>query len=408
MTPSAAPTLPDLGIPQPPDSGVRVLVAMSGGVDSSLAAEMLHRAGYGIVGVNMRTHRLSPEELAMGARIKTCCSPTDAKDARACADRGDFPFYVLDVEPSFERDVIDPFIRAYQSGRTPNPCVLCNNHVKLGLLLDKARLWGCDYVATGHYARRARHPETGRWTLRRAADLAKDQCYYLYGLSQDQLARIVFPLGDLTKAEVRTRARDCSLPTADKAESQEICFIPDNDYRRFLRGRFEERGIAMPRGQFVATDGRVLGPHDGIAFYTVGQRRGIGIAQPPNADGSPVEPWYVVAIHPDTHTVVLGPREALMSDGLEADGLNWMGWAGLDGPRRALVQVRYRATPAAAVIEPTDDPDRVRVRFDEPQRAISPGQATVFWDEGGHVLGGGWIARALEAGGSASGETRIS
>ncbi|MDK2972595.1 MAG: tRNA-uridine 2-sulfurtransferase [Candidatus Sumerlaeota bacterium] len=363
----------------------RVLVAMSGGVDSSLAAELLRAEGYDIIGVNMRTHRLSPEEKAMGAAIRTCCSPVDAKDARACADRGAFPFYVLDVEPAFERDVIDPFIRAYMNGRTPNPCVLCNNFVKLGLLLEKARLWGCSQVATGHYARKVRHPETGRWTLKRAADTQKDQCYYLYGLTQEQLGTLLFPLGELTKSEVRERARASALPTADKPESQEICFIPSNDYRGFLRKRFAERGVAMPRGKFVSTTGEVLGEHEGIAFYTVGQRRGIGIAGP--------HPLYVVGIDVAANNVIVGPREEVLFDGLEADGLNWMGLAGLDAPRRVRVQIRHRHAAQAALLSPTGDADTVRVSFDEPAQAVAPGQAVVFWDEDDHVLGGGWIVR---------------
>jgi len=373
-------------MPLQTEQATRILVAMSGGVDSSLAAVLLREQGHEIVGVNMRTHRLSPEEKAMGARIKTCCSPVDAKDARACADRGEFPFYVLDVEPDFERDVINPFIEAYRTGRTPNPCVLCNNHVKLGLLLEKASMWKCELVATGHYARKERHPETGRWTLRKAADDNKDQCYYLFGLTQEQLARIIFPLGELTKAEVRARAREAILPTADKPESQEICFIPDNNYRRFLRKRFAEEGVEMPRGKFVSTRGEVLGNHEGIAFYTVGQRRGIGIAGP--------EPWYVVGIDAENNNVVLGGRDEVFSDGLVADGLNWMALPGIDGPVRARVQIRYRHSPEWATIEPSENTDEVRIVFDEPARAVSPGQAVVFYDEQDRVLGGGWIRRA--------------
>jgi tRNA-specific 2-thiouridylase len=360
---------------------------MSGGVDSSLAAVLLGEQGHDVVGVNMRTHRLSPEEKALGARIKTCCSPVDAKDARSCADRGGFPFYVLDVETAFERDVIDPFIRAYLSGRTPNPCVLCNNHVKLGLLLEKARLYGCEAVATGHYARKVRHPATGRWTLARARDLNKDQCYYLYGLTQDQLAVLLFPLGELTKSEVRERARLADLATADKPESQEICFIPDNDYRGFLRRRFLETGREIPRGRFLHVDGRDLGEHEGIPFYTVGQRRGLGFATG--------EPLYVVSIDAVGHNVIVGPREAVLFDGLAADGLNWMGLEGIDGPLRARVQIRHRHAPAAATIEPGPEPGEVRVWFDEEQRAVAPGQAVVFYDDEDRVLGGGWIARPL-------------
>ncbi len=365
----------------------RVLVAMSGGVDSSLVGALLNDEGYEIIGVNMRTHRLSPEELARGPQIRTCCSPTDAKDARACADRGNFPFYVLDVEPAFERDVIDPFIRAYMSGRTPNPCVLCNNHVKLGLLLEKAVLYGCEKVATGHYARKERHPETGRWTLCKAADRNKDQCYYLYGLTQEQLDVILFPLGDMTKAEVREKAREYFLPTAEKPESQEICFVPDNNYRRFLRERFAEQNIDMPRGQIIDTRGNVLGEHEGIAFYTVGQRRGIGIAAK--------EPLYVVEIDAANNNILVGKRHELLFDGLEADGLNWMGLAGLDAPRRARIQIRYRHEPVWGEISPTDDRDKVRIWFDEPVPAVSPGQATVFWDAEDRVLGGGWIIHGI-------------
>ncbi|MCB2156699.1 tRNA 2-thiouridine(34) synthase MnmA [bacterium] len=371
-------------------SNPRVLVAMSGGVDSSLAAVLLRRDGYDIVGVNMRTHRLTPEEIARGPQIKTCCSPTDAKDARACADRGDFPFYVLDVEPAFERDVIDPFVRAYMGGRTPNPCVLCNNLVKLGLLLEKARMYGCEQVATGHYARKERHPETGRWVLRRAADRAKDQCYYLYGLTQKQLAAIVFPLGELTKAEVRALAATEGLPTAEKPESQEICFIPDNDYRRFLRQRFARDGVEMPRGRFLHVDGRDLGEHEGIPFYTVGQRRGLGIADR--------EPLYVVAIDTSENNIIVGPKGSVLFDSLTASGLNWMGLAGLEGPRRVRVQIRHRHEPAPATLSPTDDRDCVRVNFATPQRAVSPGQAVVFYDDEDRVLGGGWIDQGFSAG----------
>lgn len=368
----------------------RILVAMSGGVDSSAAAVLLRREGHEIVGVNMRTHRLTPEEEAMGARIKTCCSPVDARDARACAQKGGFPFYVLDVEPDFDRDVIDPFIHAYMKGRTPNPCVLCNNHVKLGLLLEKAAFWGCTQVATGHYARKERHPQTGRWTLRQAADTAKDQCYYLFGLTQDQLATILFPLGDLTKGEVRELARGVDLPTADKAESQEICFIPDNNYRRFLRDKFAQRGVEMPRGRIVTTRGEVLGEHEGIAYYTVGQRRGLGM--------SSSEPLFVVEIDRENNNIIVGTRNETLFTGLEAGELNWMGLAGIDEPIRARVQIRYRHAPAPATVAPGEVEGTVRVTFDEPQRAVSPGQATVFYDDEGRVLGGGWIDRGFRAG----------
>lgn len=364
----------------------RILVAMSGGVDSSVAAWLLREQGYDIVGVNMRTHRLSKEEIALGAQIKTCCSPFDAKDARACAERSEFPFYVLDVEPDFERDVIDPFIAAYRAGETPNPCVLCNNYVKLGLLLEKAELWECAKVATGHYARKVRHPETGRWCLQRAADRNKDQCYYLFGLTQDQLAVIEFPLGDYEKPQVREMAREAAIPTANKPESQEICFIPSNDYRGFLRKKFAERDIQMPSGKIITTDGQVVGEHQGIAFYTVGQRRGLNIAWS--------EPLYVAQIDPIANVVIVGPRSAVQFDGLTARQPNWMGLAGLDAPRPALVQIRHRHKAAPATISPLDD-GRVRVDFNEPQQAVSPGQAVVFFDEEERVLGGGWIEKGF-------------
>lgn len=365
----------------------KVLVAMSGGVDSSLAAQMLIEQGVDIIGVNMRTHRLTPEEIAMGPRIKTCCSPTDAKDARACAEQADFPFYVLDVEEDFRRDVIDPFIASYRQGRTPNPCVLCNNHVKLGLLMEKADLWGCAKVATGHYARIVQDSETSRWALARAADENKDQTYYLFGLQQWQLARLVMPLGELTKPEVRERARGAGLPTADKPESQEICFIPSNDYRAFLRGVFAKQGIETPRGKFLSTEGEILGEHEGIPFYTVGQRRGLGVARG--------EPLYVVEIDAANNNVILGPREAVLSDGLHAEDINWMLLPRIDNPVRAFVRIRHRHRAAAATLHPGSDDTRVRVEFDEPQQAVSPGQAAVFYDEHDRVLGGGWIVRGF-------------
>lgn len=372
-----------------PEPGARVLVAMSGGVDSSLTALLMHEAGYGVVGVNMRTHRLSAEEKALGARIRTCCSPTDARDARAVAERCGFPFYVLDVEPDFDRDVIDPFIRAYMGGRTPNPCVLCNNHVKLGLLMEKAALWGCSHVATGHYARRVRMPG-GRWALARAADRNKDQTYYLYGLGQWQLERLVLPLGGMTKPEVRERARAAGLPTAEKPESQEICFIPANDYRAFLRRRFAERGVEMPRGKVVSVDGEVLGEHEGVAYFTVGQRRGLPV------QGR--EPLYVVAIDAEAGTVVVGPREAILAGGLDADGLVWMGMAEPGGgcaEFRARVQIRHRHPAVWSTVRIADGV--AHAAFDEPQAAVSPGQAAVFYDEGERVLGGGWIMSGCSA-----------
>lgn len=362
----------------------KILVAMSGGVDSSVAGYLLAKQGYDLVGVNMRTHRLTPEEIALGAQIKTCCSPTDAKDARSCSEKAGFPFYVLDVEPDFRRDVIDPFIVAYQNGRTPNPCVLCNNHVKLGLLLEKAEMWGCQKVATGHYARKTKLPETGRWTLQIPPDQNKDQTYYLFGLQQEQLNMLVLPVGELTKEEVRKLAREANLVTAHKPESQEICFIPSNDYRGFLRREFEKRGVPMPRGQFISVDGNVLGEHEGIAYYTVGQRRGLGIMGP--------EPHYVVHIDVQNNNIIVGKKKDVMFTGLSACDINWMGLENLESERPAWIRIRHRHRPARGSIAPhTEMNGAVSVRFDEPQSAVSPGQAAVFYDEEMRVLGGGWI-----------------
>ncbi|MCC5876115.1 MAG: tRNA 2-thiouridine(34) synthase MnmA [Candidatus Sumerlaeia bacterium] len=367
----------------------RILVAMSGGVDSSVAAALLRRDGHDLVGVNMRTHKLTQEEIAMGARIKTCCSPTDAKDARSCAIQGDFPFYVLDVEMDFKRDVIDPFVMAYLAGQTPNPCVLCNNYVKLGLLLEKAEMWKCDLVATGHYARKTRHPETGRWALAIAEDTNKDQTYYLFGLKQHQLEKLHLPLGELTKEEVRRIAREEGIPTADKPESQEICFIPSNDYRAFLEKQFTRDGREVPRGRFISVTGEDLGEHRGIPFYTVGQRRGLDIAI-----GYPL---YVVELDVATNNVIVGPREALFSRDLVAKEINWMALDGLAKPRRAWVRIRHRHAPAAATLHPiADEPEKAHVVFDEPQQAVTPGQAAVFYDEENRVLGGGWIEKQRE------------
>jgi tRNA-uridine 2-sulfurtransferase len=272
------------------------------------------------------------------------------------------------------------------AGETPNPCVLCNNHVKLGLLLEKAELWNCDSVATGHYARRVRHPETGRWALAIAEDRNKDQTYYLFGLKQHQLAKLVLPLGELSKDEVRRIAREEGIPTADKPESQEICFIPSNDYRAFLEKRFSGEGREVPRGRFISVGGEDMGEHRGIPFYTVGQRRGLDIAA-----GYPL---YVVEIDIARNNVIVGPREALLSSELLVGEINWMGLAGIDAPVKAHVRIRHRHLPAPATLHPVEgDPLSARILFDDPQQAVTPGQAAVFYDDANRVLGGGWIRR---------------
>lgn len=361
--------------------GTRILVAMSGGVDSALTAVLLHEAGFECVGINMRTHRLETPS-ASARRFQSCCSPEDARDARSVAEMIGMPFYVLDLEREFQQAVIEPFVRDYATGRTPNPCVLCNNHLKLGVLLEKARAWGCEYVATGHYVRVVANAQTGRMELHRAVDAAKDQSYYLFGLTQEQLRHLVCPLGTLTKDEVRQLAREFRLPVHDKPDSQEICFVPSGDYREFLRRRGAEAGLRP--GPIVRRDGTVLATHQGIANYTIGQRRGLGIASS--------QPLYVIDIDPVRNSVVVGTAEEALRDELVCSGLNWVSIPQPTGAVPVQAQIRYRSRPARAVVEPLDPP-RWCVRFAEPQRAITPGQAVVFYCED-VVLGGGWIESA--------------
>lgn len=378
MSASATFAAPELDVHAPPAS--RILVAMSGGVDSALAAVLLREAGHEIVGVNMRTYKPTDADHAAGRKFQTCCSPEDAADARSVADRGDFPFYVLDLEREFHAAVVQPFIENYLAGLTPNPCVLCNNHLKLGVLLQKAHLWGCDFVATGHYARVAHNEETGRYELRRAADRAKDQTYYLFGLRQDQLRRFLCPLGSLEKPEVRRLARERGLVSvADKPESMEICFVPGNDYREFLRSRVDEN-IIQP-GDIVTRDGEVLGRHTGLAHYTVGQRRGLGIASG--------DPLYVIDLLLDKNLLVVGADSETYSASLVFDRANFVAIEPPSHEIEAMAQIRHRHAPAACTVTPLTG-GRYCVRFTEPQRSVAPGQAVVLYRKDS-VLGGGWI-----------------
>lgn len=367
----------DYGRVMAPDA--RILVAMSGGVDSALTAVLLRRAGFECVGINMRTYHPNEDDIASGRKFQTCCSPEDAGDARAVALDENFPFYVLDLEKQFHAAVVEPFINDYLHGRTPNPCVLCNNHLKLGVLIEKARLYGCQFVATGHYARIIENTETGRMEMHRAADRGKDQTYYLFGLRQDQLRRFLCPLGAMTKPQVRELAREFNISVAEKPDSMEICFVPGNDYRHFLRQRVEA-GAIKP-GNIVTMDGRVLGAHEGTAYYTIGQRKGIGLSSP--------VPLYVIDILPAENLVIVGTADQTTSPALYCSRTNWIAIEKPTERIRAAAQIRYRHQPAPCEIIPLGD-DKFEVRFDDPQRSVTPGQAVVFY-EGESVLGGGWI-----------------
>jgi len=368
---------------------MKIAVAMSGGVDSSTAAAILKEAGHELVGFSMqlwnqnRGLNVDEEGRPLPSR---CCSLDDVYDARRVAEELGFPFYVLNLERDFERDVVRPFVTSYLEGETPIPCVACNSRLKFASLDRLARGLGCHKVATGHYARVQFDEETGRFRLLRGHDLRKDQSYFLWELTQEQLSRASFPLGEMSKAAVRQVARTYHLPVAEKAESQEICFVPDGDYAGFI-DRYLEAEEAAERapgtGEIVNTRGEVLGAHEGIHRYTVGQRRGLKISSP--------RPLYVIQIDAEENRVVVGEDNELLGREFTAAGVNWIAFESPREAVRAEVRVRYRHQPATAKIEPLGAA-RVRVLFDEPQRAITPGQATVFY-RGDEVLGGGWIVK---------------
>jgi tRNA-specific 2-thiouridylase len=349
----------------------RVVLAMSGGVDSSVAAMLLKRQGYDVVGLFMRTGVHGAEHVDTPDRKKGCCSAVDAGDARRVADRLDIPFYALDFEQDFDR-IIDYFADEYLAGRTPNPCVVCNTWLKFGKLWSFGKQIDADHIATGHYAR-----VVGGSELHRAADPDKDQSYVLAGIRRSILAHLLFPLGDLRKSEVRLLARDAGLNVADKPDSVEICFVPDHDHAGLVRRRRPDRDTA---GVIRDPAGNVLGEHDGYERFTIGQRKGLGITAGARR--------YVLEIVPATHEVIVGEPEALRADGLTASRVNWL----IDppaGPLDCHVKIRYRHPPAAATVAATPDGE-VHVTFAEPQTAVTPGQAVVFYD-GSRVLGGGWI-----------------
>jgi tRNA-specific 2-thiouridylase len=371
-----------------------IAVAMSGGVDSSTVAAMLVHQGDGsaaqrnsVVGLTLQlwdqTRLAGRNGIPDAPKAGRCCSLDDVYDARRVAEHLGIPYYVVNQQERFEQDVVRPFVAEYLAGRTPIPCSLCNNHLKFDQLLKTARSIGADSIATGHYAVNEFDPERGRWILKRPADLAKDQTYFLFGLTQEQLARTLFPLGRMTKPEVREVARRHGLALAEKPDSQEICFIPGGDYKQFITAYLEEQGeqVSETAGELVASSGKVLGRHEGISNFTVGQRKGLGVSSP--------SPLYVLQIDPASHRVTVGADAELATRTLRARRLNWVAIPALAGPMRVQIKIRHRHEPGWATLEPAGA-DEVVATFDEPQRAVTPGQSAVFYD-GDEVVGGGWI-----------------
>ena len=353
----------------------KVVVGMSGGVDSSVAAYLLQKQGYDVIGVTMQIWQ--DEDVCSMEENGGCCGLSAVEDARRVASVLDIPYYVMNFKQEFKENVIDYFVGEYLQARTPNPCIACNRYVKWESLLKRSLDIGAAYIATGHYASIEKLPN-GRYTIKKSVTQAKDQTYALYNLTQHQLSHTLMPVGAYAKDEIREIARDLKLPIANKPDSQEICFVPDNDYAGFIE---ETTGKKPEQGNFVTPDGKVIGTHKGIIHYTVGQRKGLNLSM-----GHPV---FVVAIRPETNEVVIGNASDVFSDKLYCNQLNFMSIADLDGDMQVIAKIRYSHKGAKAVIRKVEE-DKVECIFEEPQRAITPGQAVVFYD-GDYVLGGGTI-----------------
>ncbi len=355
----------------------RVVVGLSGGVDSSAAAALLLEQGYEVIGITLK---LWPQDCISRAEDK-CCGPQAVADARAVCHRLGIPHYLIDEAAEFQAKVVQYFADEYKAGRTPNPCVLCNQHLKFGRLIERADQLGAQYVATGHFARLEKNGDSatvGRTLLKRGRDERKDQSYFLFSLRQEQLARALFPLGEKTKTDTREVARQCRLKTADKEESMEICFVPDNDYGTFLQ---QAKLVEKHRGEIVNLAGKVLGYHDGVEFYTIGQRKGLGI--------SSQIPLYVIELDAATNRVIVGDDAALERDEFVAEGCNWIPFDHPSGAMQVTVKIRYNHRGAPATVTPLPG-GRARVKLHTPQRAVTPGQAAVFYQDD-LVVGGGWI-----------------
>ncbi|MBF0381041.1 MAG: tRNA 2-thiouridine(34) synthase MnmA [Magnetococcales bacterium] len=353
----------------------KVAIAMSGGVDSATAAAWLVDQGHEVIGLTMQLWDHG-EQLAPSSR--TCCATEDLYDARQVAQRLDIPFYVINLEEQFRKAVVDDFISSYAAGQTPNPCVRCNQKLKFETLLDKALGLGVDYLATGHYAIK-KEDDNGHPLLYKGADPFKDQSYFLFATTLAQLCNLQFPLGGMTKDETRNLANRFNLHLAEKRESQDVCFVPDGDYRSFFQ---REGSTAVTPGLIVDLEGNVLGEHKGVGNHTIGQRKGLGISAP--------DPLYVVKIIAEKNQLVVGPQSALYGDKLTIKDLNWLSRKGLDEPREIQAKIRYASQPVPATISPSSEVSCADLKFDQPQKSITPGQACVLY-EGDRVLGGGWI-----------------